>query len=432
MRAFSSNCTAPPDVVAFVRSPNIRGTFDIIWSCLLVLIICTWSVLHLNVPAQSTVKPGTWAKYKRDIWRTGTKIMWMFITLIAPEYILGKAWSEYRSVKCLAKRFEVQSEIDDVPWTAMHTHFANMGGFTIKFNSVSSEAAAQAQREASEVELRDLPQLGSTEVVATPVAFYGDCADNNTIKRSQVLDTRLNWIPEKSDWVDCKVVHIDLNKLGVRTFVSAKATHKYAAWLSRVIGDTGWHLDATNSALVDSAIETFNLSHFDTRSEFLRFKENSIMWAWNVRSLRGNIWVLDANQLLLARELGIIDRLPFLASDDLGDRNKQDLFLKVMALGQIGWFVLQIAVRLHLQLPTTLLEVMVLAFAACTVITYYLLLDKPNNASYSITLPASRYPQTVADIVRLAACGPVTDWLEALHIRAGLLQLPSLFSAPST
>ena len=37
--------------VGWAPSPNTRGTFDIIWGCLIVLLICTYTVVHPNLPS---------------------------------------------------------------------------------------------------------------------------------------------------------------------------------------------------------------------------------------------------------------------------------------------------------------------------------------------------------------------------------------------
>jgi hypothetical protein len=52
MKTFQPNCTFPPPGPTFVSGPNVRSTFDIVWSCLSVIILSTWSILHLNVPEQ--------------------------------------------------------------------------------------------------------------------------------------------------------------------------------------------------------------------------------------------------------------------------------------------------------------------------------------------------------------------------------------------
>lgn len=129
---FDSNCTIPQQDVSFVSAPYIRGTLDIVWTCATVLLICTWSVLHLNIPISSTPSTSS-QKYVRITRRTLTKATWMLFNLLAPEWPLAKALSDRLAVKSLDKDFEELSKQDEVPWSASHTYFANMGGFVIKF-----------------------------------------------------------------------------------------------------------------------------------------------------------------------------------------------------------------------------------------------------------------------------------------------------------
>lgn len=65
-----------------------------------------------------------------------------------------------------------------------------------------------------------------------------------------------------------------------------------------------------------------------------------LSWLGNLRALQRDRWILDANQLLLARQFGIIKRLPDLLEDEVSDRNKGDIVVKVIALGQVTWFVI--------------------------------------------------------------------------------------------
>ena len=111
MFTFTSNCTIPPEGVKFVGTPPIRGTPDIIWGCGTVLVTCTWSILHLNVPLQSKLRPGdTKQQCLRAAVQLVNKINWMMINIYAPEWPLAKAFSDFRSVKLLEKCFKDQSQ----------------------------------------------------------------------------------------------------------------------------------------------------------------------------------------------------------------------------------------------------------------------------------------------------------------------------------
>ncbi|KAJ7817836.1 hypothetical protein B0H14DRAFT_3111547 [Mycena olivaceomarginata] len=54
------------------------------------------------------------------------------------------------------------------------------------------------------------------------------------------------------------------------------------------------------------------------------------------------------------------------------------------AVGQIGWFVIQLCVRLAARLATSQLEILTLAYALCAAVTYYLLRDTPKNCQFSM------------------------------------------------
>lgn len=146
MSIFRTNCTAPTDIVAFVTTPEVRGTLQILWSCLLTLLLCTWTVLHLNVPQQSHPRT-TCQSVIRRCRRVVTKLKWMLVTLIFPEYTLGKAYNDFCSVKVHTPDLEDLAREDGVRWSKAHTFLANMGGFAVSFeNLVASQSLAAASQ----------------------------------------------------------------------------------------------------------------------------------------------------------------------------------------------------------------------------------------------------------------------------------------------
>lgn len=127
-------------------------------------------------------------------------------------------------------------------------------------------------------------------------------------------------------------------------------------------------------------------------------------WVHNILAFQGDRWVVDANQLLYARDIGLIEKLPYLSADNIQDRSKEDLFAKCIAIGQIIWFLIQTITRLSEGLTTTPLEIMTLAFAVSTGFTYFLLLDKPKDVGRSVIIPAARYASS-QEMSRLAVAG---------------------------
>ena len=109
------------DLVGWISGPNVRGTSEIIWSCVFVVFLSTWTTLHINVPP---VKKGIW-------WRFRNKCLLMAVGLLAPEYIATIAFTELRSAlivrDCMQRRGYEE-------WTLAQGFFVAMGGYMACIN----------------------------------------------------------------------------------------------------------------------------------------------------------------------------------------------------------------------------------------------------------------------------------------------------------
>jgi hypothetical protein len=94
---------------------------------------------------------------------------------------------------------------------------------------------------------------------------------------------------------------------------------------------------------------------------------------------------LTGEDLYYLRRNGHI-RLPRLTEDDIADRSKSDPLLKTIAIGQIFWSIVQIITRAIRGLSISLLELSVLAFAACAIAVYILYWDKPKHINIAVTV----------------------------------------------
>jgi hypothetical protein len=95
--ATNSNTTA---TVGWVSDPTGRGTFSLIFSCLLTLGLCVWSAMHLNIPPHDESPAQTWMR----------NFKWGLIGVVAPELVVFAAWRQYNSAKTL--HAEVQRYLD--------------------------------------------------------------------------------------------------------------------------------------------------------------------------------------------------------------------------------------------------------------------------------------------------------------------------------
>ena len=74
----------------------------------------------------------------------------MILTIIAPEYILGKAVLDFLSARHSEKAMACYARLDKTEWTESHGLLANMGVFEIVFDEVVIKEKAQKLKQKTE------------------------------------------------------------------------------------------------------------------------------------------------------------------------------------------------------------------------------------------------------------------------------------------
>ncbi|KAF5025570.1 hypothetical protein F66182_2378 [Fusarium sp. NRRL 66182] len=93
---------------AWVGSPDVRGTMDILQSCILTLVACIYTALHLDVPRKTTWQHLLWVKTK-----------WVIVTLLAPEISVYMAAVQLRQALNLRSALrKIQKEKQSSNWTS--------------------------------------------------------------------------------------------------------------------------------------------------------------------------------------------------------------------------------------------------------------------------------------------------------------------------
>ncbi|KDR79733.1 hypothetical protein GALMADRAFT_61863 [Galerina marginata CBS 339.88] len=98
--------------------PNTRSRWDIIWSCLATIFVCTWVSVHPNIPA---LGEPWWKKVSR-------RVELMFWSIIAPELIINWAIQQWFGARQLVIKYK------EYGWTMSHGYFIQMGGFMLYNN----------------------------------------------------------------------------------------------------------------------------------------------------------------------------------------------------------------------------------------------------------------------------------------------------------
>lgn len=102
----------------WTSSPDGRGSFDIIWSCVSTIFLCSWTVLCVQVPA---LDEDEWVLFRRKFYLT-------CLGIAGPEFILMLAIGQWASAHRSLKEFQLSGYKD---WTMNHAFFADMGGFVL-------------------------------------------------------------------------------------------------------------------------------------------------------------------------------------------------------------------------------------------------------------------------------------------------------------
>jgi hypothetical protein len=88
---------------------------------------------------------------------------------------------------------------------------------------------------------------------------------------------------------------------------------------------------------------------------------------------------INSAQLCCFLDTGLISNLSLISQAEIEDNSKGDFFVKGGAVTQVLWLIIQIITRTAEGLPSTQLEIAVLAFSVCTFITYLLWMKKPQD-----------------------------------------------------
>ena len=101
---FKPDCTLPPPGTNYVAGPNTRSTLMILWNCLTIIILCTWNILHLNVPAMRPEPESLLQKWRWTISDFMKKVKWMLVTILVPEFLVGKALGDFVAAREACKK----------------------------------------------------------------------------------------------------------------------------------------------------------------------------------------------------------------------------------------------------------------------------------------------------------------------------------------
>lgn len=337
---FSPECTLPSNETfsGFVSGPNARSTLSIVWSCISIIILSTWSILHLDVPAHVT--PKTFGQsICRSVYLLWRKIFWMGLKLFSPEFAATGCARKIFATRSNSAELQRLARIDGVIWSLTHTILVDMGGIALRFPDPPNRTLTG----------EDIPTAAPRPEPVTESASEAEIT--NFIERFCRRQELIAWYCGKIPW-------------------KLHGPHNHFARM------------------------------------MMRDPDLPISIRKDVAALAGNIWILDSIQLKIARQKGII-KMPNITEQEINDKSKSDGLVKLIAILQVLWLVIQLIARSIQNLPFTQLEITTAAFAATAIIIYCIDFIKPKDVNIPFYVDVSeKVIVQYRDFVEIAQAAP--------------------------
>lgn len=357
----SANTTTAhtPSVVGWTSTPQVRGTFDLLLSCLTTLSLCAWTAYHPNVQ-------GTRSEWKRMVRRLG----WMIVAVFVPEIVLWSAWEQ---------------------WWAARRLRATVNGFGRRaFDGVGVCVDGMWEGKGEGIE---------------------ECATCGGEADRRIRDDPLCWLGEEGLGLD--VLFGDGGCEVHRSTVGERRDSAASGASGRLV-ETGSErrssLQRRSSSRARSSLGTSSISEEDE----LELEDPYEPWTMEQaffalsggyaipspkasQTIKAPNLTLTPEGLLYLARLGL---LPRTSPASVSDKSKADHIAKALVCLQAGWFLIQTIARLAQKLPVTVLEVHVLAHVLCAFAMYAIWIDKP----YDVGSPIMVEDERVRNLGALWAC----------------------------
>ena len=415
---FNPNCTLPLSSSTFLASPNTRGTLSILWNCLSTIVLCTWNIQHLNIPAsrsyynESRRKVGCLRRAWWVIVDLRANLKWMLLSVMVPEYIMGRALSERlaatSSLETLRLRFGDETEL-------VHAYIMNMGGYYLDFSDINFLGV-----DVSSINASTSSGLTSTAVDYSGVYFSGNQIDGHSHtygeSESPTLPEKDQSHPSKnSNTTEFPNMPVSKQKDGVaKSEISSFSSPEIHGESSREIESCSQGMRVHESPQppeMSRSNGSDDHCHVDSKAPIRQIPSGkmSSFQTLNLARFRHKRWALTALQLLNAKEFKLYDSLPPVSPQELESLSNSDSLVKLLTMIQIGWLMIQLLGRYRNNIVSSQLEIATLAFSICSILTYAILWNRPRGVTMRYRVMATKAPK-LNEVISLATFGPGYLW----------------------
>ncbi|KAL6689611.1 hypothetical protein J3F84DRAFT_354077 [Trichoderma pleuroticola] len=267
---------------------------------------------------------------------------------------------------------EQLAHLDGVPWSLKHTILVDMGGIALRFlpppTGDTPTPNSDTQRPLSEDEERPSPPP-STGDAPTPNPYMHRILPTNAERPKFIRDF-------------------------------CRRQDRLLKWCGKIPWDL-WEYHVELASKMETPPQGLAGSESQAESQ-----AKSTFSEADVAALAGNIWILDSKQLVIARfkEI-IIAEMPNIKEEAIDDKSKSDGLVKIIAVLQVLWLVVQLIVRTIDNLHFTQLEITTVAFAATAVIIYSIDFIKPKDVNVPFYIDVKKAVD-YDDFVAIAEAAP--------------------------
>ena len=242
----------------WTSGPNGRGSWEIITSCLLTILLCSYNSLCMNAAG---VGETVYDQY-RD------KLSMTILSVIGPEFILMISMGQHNSAQCSVKQFHASGY---TKWTLRHAFFADMGGFVLQCPDFVPFP----------INARQLHYLVEQGYVDYPKITEAEIADKNKVNGIARLATlgQAAWFAVNSFARLAQHIGITLGELTTLSFIFCTMVTSYF-WRFKpadVESPVIIVCDIRIAEILLRAGDDAKLSYHSTPLDFL----NPSAWSWN-------------------------------------------------------------------------------------------------------------------------------------------------------
>lgn len=299
----------------------------------------------------------------------------MGLKLFSPEFAATGCARKIFATRSNSALLEQLAHLDGVPWSLKHTILVDMGGIALRFlpppTGDPPTPNPDTQRISPEnAERSNLPpSIGDTP---TPDPNMRRILSENGERPEFIVDF-------------------------------CRRQDRLLKWCGRIPWDL-WECHVKHASDMERgrqpSTRTVSQTPADSESQAkLAFSEA------DVAALAGNVWILDSKQFAIARFRGIITEMPSIKEEAIDDKSKSDGLVKIIAVLQVLWLVVQLIVRTIDNLHFTQLEITTVAFAATAVIIYSIDFIKPKDVNVPFYIDVKKAVE-YDDFVAIAEAAP--------------------------